>query len=748
MQYVFIVLVLLSLLSCNKPINKTDTDISNDADFDDINNIDNESGDMQDNFSDSDFSEADELPDQDFEEESCLPTKLGDDYLCFSPRPTGKKCNLLSSEDFGIDRIVKSVSAPDYLSVTVDINDKYYFYNYGSLEAGNTVYRCNKTSGYEEKIINNSPEQSDLAIIYKLSVDKDLIVITYFDKKALGDEDEKCYLGNMSGDWELKQINNFSNDCHDAQIIWPYVVYREQYPGWLHIYDIRTGTEKKLEGYKVSSFHHDGKKAYINSIVGKGDESVCGDIFSQGKFYPSIWEVDLKTLNVLPIEVFVRKSTFGPYVYGSYLVYNSQREWMLYSGDFASRNGMAIVLYDIVNRTEKILTDTITDNKGRAFINYPYAGWVDGDVAGATDGLQKVVNLETEDEWILSNGIKDMRDPSVMKGYNYFYFASVNDGDEYADYAAFSAKFPDPGKVESNESCYDVNPCTDDIYSVKLQKCTNPPNMKKCDDGDPDTPLDICTGGKCEGYQTVADAAEMINIPAGAYYIGDYAPPIENVDPDERPWEGWKNTPPELTLPEYSIDKYEVVQKDYRECVDAGICRAPVKNRSGWRFDYWGNSEYDNYPVLYVDYYEAQKYCLWRGKRLPTEHEWVKAANGGEKKWYPWGDDDPDSENRYGNIFYSLNETTSYDTAEVGTYPKDISPYGVMDMNGNVSEWTSSDWTDYLDTEPVYGDSIKVVKGGRWEETSNYSGWISQRMGATPWTSSNSVGFRCVKSVK
>lgn len=740
----FILFLFWSCTSCNSNSPENDSDTMTDSDSDlladvDIVDEDTENDDSEEDIDDDipyerpDFEE----PDEDFADKTCLPVPETGDELCFWPRSSDELCSL--PDRYFSDQVLSRDLTNNYNVASVDLSEKYYYFTKGNSGTSRTVYRCNRSDGSVKVIFTSTFPGEIRGALSSFSIDNELVVFSYLSETMSAGKNQACYLGTMNGDWELKRIAGFENDCYEPRVVWPYVVYREEYPGWLHIYDIRTGTEKKLEGYKVYSFHHDGKKAYINAIVGTGDEYIGGDIFSKGFFRSGIWEVDLETLEVKPVEIFLLKSTYAPFVYGSYLIYSSRREWMLYSGDFMAHNGMAVVLFDLVNRTERILTDTVTGNNGRGFINYPYAGWVDGDHDDATAGYQKVVNLETDDEWMLDSSIKYMQDLTVMKDYSMIYLFPNG---------VCVAEFPDPGKVESNEGCHDVNPCTDDIYSVKLQKCTNPPNMKKCDDGDPDTPLDVCTDGKCKGYQIVADAAEMIKIPAGAYYMGDYAPPIENVDPDERPWEGWKDTPPELTLPEYSIDKYEVVQKDYRECVDSGICRAPVKNRSGWRFDYWGNSEYDNYPVLYVDYYEAEKYCLWRGKRLPTEYEWVKAANGGEKKWYPWGDDDPDSENRYGNIFYSLNETTSYDTAEVGTYKKDISPYGVMDMNGNVSEWTASDWTDYLDTEPVYGDSIKVVKGGRWEETSNYSGWIAQRMGATPWTSSNSMGFRCVKDLK
>ncbi|HSW60015.1 MAG TPA: SUMF1/EgtB/PvdO family nonheme iron enzyme [bacterium] len=746
MRNILIILLLLLFWSCtscnsNNPDNDKDVaadeDIFNDSDNSDI----DENSDTDADVEPEEISDDD--TDDDIFERPCLPVPETGDELCFYPRKSDVPC--LIPEEYGVSHILSRNSKGDYNLKSVGVNGSHYFFVHDAAEVSSTVYRCNREEGKASVVLSNMPYMADNGETKWIDIENNFIVFSYMSVQSMpANRNQSCYLGKMEGDWELKRIAGFEKDCHEPQVVWPYVVYREEWPGWLHVYDIRTGEDRKLEGYKVYSFHHDGKKVYINAIIGTGNEAMNSDIFSKGPFPSGIFEVDLETFEVIPVEIFLRKSPHAPFIYGSYLIYGTRREWTLYSSDYWSRNGMAIVLYDLFNRTETILTDTMTGNNGRAFINYPYAGWVDGsEYDGSEGGWQKVINLETDEEWVLEHN-KSMADPVVMKNYSVIYFAIVG-GTTVDDYEGVCVtEFHDPGKVEPNETCHDSNPCTDDIYSVTLQKCTNIPNRSNCDDGDADTPVDVCTEGKCKGYQTVADTSEMMEIPAGKYYIGSYSPPADLIDPDERPWESWVSYD-DSYLPLYYIDKYEVTQKGYSECVEAGICSKPVKKRSGWRSDYWGSPEYDNYPVLYVNYYEAEKYCKWRGKRLPTEFEWVKAANGGEKRWYPWGDVDPDSTNRFGNIFYSLNETKSYDTAEVGTFLLDISPFGVMDLNGNVSEWTSSNWTMNLGTDATYGDKLKVVKGGRWEENSNYSGWIAQRMAATPWTSSNTVGFRCVK---
>ncbi|HRZ80582.1 MAG TPA: hypothetical protein P5044_11280, partial [bacterium] len=439
-----------SCTSCNINDSKNDSDEMTDSDSDLLTDADisddlsdevlTESEDIENDVEDLDLvDDKDFLPDEDFPDENCIDVAETHDRLCFSPRPSDEPCSL--TQESGVDHILSRDSKDNYNSRSMGLNDDYYFFMKAVPEYTLSIYRCDRSDGSVQKIVSNLSSMGSAGYFRSFDVDRDYIVFSY-NTTSTASQDQSCYLGSMTGDWELKRIAGFKNDCHEPQVMWPYVVYREEYPGWLHIYDIRTGTEKKLEGYKVSSFHHDGKKAYVNAIIGKGDESVGGDVLSKGPFYLSLWEVDLETLEVKPVEIFLKKPISAPYIYGSYIVYGSGREWMLYSGDFVSRNGLAIVLYDLVNRTEKILTDTVTGNSGKAFINYPYAGWVDGDVAGEYGGYQKVVDLETEDEWILKNCVKDMRDPVIVKDYSMIFFASFSAPTSDEDEGICIAEFP------------------------------------------------------------------------------------------------------------------------------------------------------------------------------------------------------------------------------------------------------------------------------------------------------------------
>lgn len=195
-----------------------------------------------------------------------------------------------------------------------------------------------------------------------------------------------------------------------------------------------------------------------------------------------------------------------------------------------------------------------------------------------------------------------------------------------------------------------------------------------------------------------------------------------------------------VTLPAFLIDKTEVTNKQYKEFLDnTGYQPTWPKNF----IKHWEDGDYPsgkaNHPVVWVSVEDAKAYAIWAGKRLPTEYEWQKAAQGDDGRDWPWGNIyDPDKANM-----------DSRDTKPVGSYPEGASPYGCMDLTGNVWEWTNSVQTDgYHDFCWIRGGSYFFAKGSRWYMQ---GGPITNYQRAKFWlmtpalNRSASIGFRCVK---
>ncbi len=237
------------------------------------------------------------------------------------------------------------------------------------------------------------------------------------------------------------------------------------------------------------------------------------------------------------------------------------------------------------------------------------------------------------------------------------------------------------------------------------------------------------------------DGAETILIPGATFWMGSTdTDTLAAVD--EMPFH-------RVTLDSFYLYTHEVTNKMYAACVDAGFC-LPINVMESGPTTHYGNTAYDEYPVVGVDWNMARDYCAWANARLPTEAEWELAARGTESLLYPWGSEDPACDR-----VNMLGCAVPPDTVEVGSYLLGNSPFEVWDMSGNVWEWVH-DWyaAGYYPLSPAndplgpyaptdWNNPLKVVRGGGL-----YSGpdqmRSADRAGVNPYRAYDDVGFRCV----
>ncbi len=254
------------------------------------------------------------------------------------------------------------------------------------------------------------------------------------------------------------------------------------------------------------------------------------------------------------------------------------------------------------------------------------------------------------------------------------------------------------------------------------------------------------------------DNAEMVYIPEGTFLMGLTSEQIAqlrrycNSDGCE---ELYRASSPahQATVGPYWIYRMEVSNGMYARCVNAGACTPPSKRSSETHSFYFGNPDFDNYPVTRVSWYQAEAYCRWAGGRLPTSAEWEFAARGTDGRLFPWGNGFPTAEQANLNNWYG-------DLLPVDAFFAYRSPFVVVNMTGNVWEWVS-DWysetyyatnTDWdHPTGPAQGDMkngamLKVGRGGAY--------WINVAISSVaiqdwydPHGDGVGVGFRCVVDV-
>ena len=269
---------------------------------------------------------------------------------------------------------------------------------------------------------------------------------------------------------------------------------------------------------------------------------------------------------------------------------------------------------------------------------------------------------------------------------------------------------------------------------------------------------DVTREWTADGKKIAAERAklpahdEMVKIPAGTFLMGSDKKVDRNAYQPEFPQR-------RVYLDAYEIDKYEVTTVQFLKFVLA-TDRKPLID---WQYE-GGNFQETmaNHPVMHVSWFDADAYCRWAGKRLPTSAEWEKAARGEDGRIYPWGNEPAGlSRANFGRTGLSgpvrdrPERLLLYPPIiSVDKYDNGVSPYGVFQLAGNVAEWTA-DWYDphYYKTAPDRNPkgpekgTQRAFRGGGWID-STPSVRPAQRNGTDPNTKMNWLGFRCARDAK
>jgi formylglycine-generating enzyme required for sulfatase activity len=226
-----------------------------------------------------------------------------------------------------------------------------------------------------------------------------------------------------------------------------------------------------------------------------------------------------------------------------------------------------------------------------------------------------------------------------------------------------------------------------------------------------------------EEYRREVDGAVVVKIPAGEFLMG-------NKETERTPLEH------QVYVSDFLMDKMGVTWGQYKKFVEGTGIPLPQHE------PYWGI--HDDHPAVYVTWEEAKAYCEWAGGRLPTEAEREKACRGSDGRKYPWGNEEPDPQRGV------YRRSWGYDgTGAVGTHPAGVSPYGLLDMGGNVWEWCS-DWYDgeYYATSPFQdpkgpaSGAAHVVRGGSWDSRPAVLSCSCRNWGHRGYRDGD-FGFRC-----
>jgi formylglycine-generating enzyme required for sulfatase activity len=192
---------------------------------------------------------------------------------------------------------------------------------------------------------------------------------------------------------------------------------------------------------------------------------------------------------------------------------------------------------------------------------------------------------------------------------------------------------------------------------------------------------------------------------------------------------------------EFEIDVYEVTNARFADFVEeTGYVTDAEKAGDPTPWTAYFTDGKEDYPVVKVTWNDATAYCKWAGKRLPTEVEWERAARGDDGRVYPWGDE-------WDTTYLNGKESGLRGPVTVGTFPQGASPYGVMDMAGNVWEWTDAWYQGYPQTSftsNYFGETYRVLRGGGWFSDAEQVR-TTQRNANSPEAANDDIGFRCAR---
>ena len=216
----------------------------------------------------------------------------------------------------------------------------------------------------------------------------------------------------------------------------------------------------------------------------------------------------------------------------------------------------------------------------------------------------------------------------------------------------------------------------------------------------------------------------MVRVPSGSYWV-----PSENVSSFQV---GQNRRLDHKTLPEFLIDRAEITVMQYKRF-------KPDYDET----PYTDGEECPQCPAMAINWFNAKRYCQWAEKRLPTENEWEAAARGPSERAFPWGD-------QLSEGFANIQEDKDgfLNAAPPGSFPKGASPFGALDMIGNVWEWVSTPvmLPSLAESQPeLQSNSLYLAKGGGWRSPPEMA-TISYRNLANPNIKNPTFGFRCAKS--